>query len=190
MVRSDTTLASPVRGAQGWEEDKIRRLDRSPTVVSRGAWGEEKSWEVSGSPPAADASSAESQKATSTPCATLAVGRTRTNMHHSIRQASVRTSPFQQAVIRVPAAVQPGQAPRDVWYLMGAREGAVCAAREGYADGTYAAAAGSRYSQADVCADDEGLDRLPDEGSRSRLARGGRLGGRPGLGPRGRRRRH
>ena len=88
------------------------RLGRSPPVVSKGAWGEEKSWEASGSPPVADASSLESQKATSAPCAMLEQGRTRTNVRHSARQASVRLLPFQQAGIRVPAAVQPGQAPR------------------------------------------------------------------------------
>jgi hypothetical protein len=66
------------------------------------------------SPPVADASSLESEKATSAPCAMLEQGRTRTNVtvRHSARQASVRSSPFQQAGVRAPAAVQPGQAPR------------------------------------------------------------------------------
>ncbi len=106
--------ATPARDTQEWGEDtsKIMRLDRSPPVASRGAWGEENSWGASGSPPVADASSLVSQKATSAPCAVLEVGRTRTNTRHSARQASVRSSPFQQAGIRVPAAVQPGQAPR------------------------------------------------------------------------------
>jgi hypothetical protein len=87
--------------------------------VSRGAWGEENSWEGSGSPPVADSSSGDSQKATSTPCATMELGRTWAKVRHSARQASVRSSPFQQAGILTPAAVQPGHAPRDAWYRMG-----------------------------------------------------------------------
>ncbi len=44
-------------------------------------------------------------------------------MRHSARQASVSSLPFQQAGILVPAAVQPGQAPRAAWYLMGHSKG-------------------------------------------------------------------
>ncbi len=40
-------------------------------------------------------------------------------MRHSARQASVNSSPFQQAGIMEPDAVQPGHAPRAAWYLMG-----------------------------------------------------------------------
>jgi hypothetical protein len=104
--------ATSTGGTQGWGEDKTWRLDRSPPVVSRGAWGEENSWEESGSPPVAGSSSGGSQKATSTPCATLEVARTCAKVRHSARQASVRSSPFQQAGILAPAAVHPGQAPR------------------------------------------------------------------------------
>jgi hypothetical protein len=68
--------ATSAEGTQGWGEAKIARLDRSPPVVSRGAWGEENLWEGSGSPPVADASSGASQKATSAPCETLEQGRT------------------------------------------------------------------------------------------------------------------
>ncbi len=117
------SLSTPAGSTQVWGEDKIMRLDRSPPVVSRGVWGEENSWEASGSPPVAGASSLASQKATSTPCTMLEQGRTRTNVRHSARQASVRSSPFQQAGIRVPAAVQPGQVPRIAWYLMGHSKG-------------------------------------------------------------------
>ena len=49
--RSFTGLVTTsAKGTQGWGEDKICGSDRSPPVVSRGAWGEEKSWEGSGSP--------------------------------------------------------------------------------------------------------------------------------------------
>jgi hypothetical protein len=108
--------ATSKEGTQGWGEAKIWRLDRSPPVVSRGAWGEEKSGEGSGSPPVADSSSGASQKAwfkaTSTPCETMEQARTWAKVRHLARQASVSSSPFQQAGILVPAAVHPGQAPR------------------------------------------------------------------------------
>ena len=113
------TMATPSRGTPGWGEAKITGSGRSPPGMSRGAWGEEKSWEASGSPPVAGASSLGSQKDTSTPCATWEVGRTRTNVRHSVRQAAVRLSPFQQAGMRMPLAVHPGHAPSDAWYLMG-----------------------------------------------------------------------
>ena len=79
------------------------RLGGYPLVVSKGAWGEEKSWEASGSPPVADASSLESQKATSAPCATWEQGRTRANMRHSARQTGQL----------------PGQAPRPAGHFLG-----------------------------------------------------------------------
>jgi hypothetical protein len=68
--------ATSTKGTQRWGEGKIARLDRSPPVVSRGAWGEENSLEGSGSPPIAGSSSELSQKATSAPCAVLELGRT------------------------------------------------------------------------------------------------------------------
>ena len=96
-------------GAQGCGEGKIGRLDRSPPVVSGG--GEEKRilGEAVGSPSVAGASwTAGSQKATSTPLAALEMGRFGAKVRHSVLQAAVRTSPFQQAGMRAPAGVQPG----------------------------------------------------------------------------------
>ena len=84
-------------------------VDRSPPVVSE--WGEEKRKleEAPGSPSVAGASRTEgSQKATSTPLATFEMGRIGAKARHSARQAAVRTSPFQQAGIRAPAAVHQG----------------------------------------------------------------------------------
>jgi hypothetical protein len=96
FTRSSATSAG---GTHGWGEAKIVRLDRSLPFVSKGAWGEENSWEGSGSPPVADASSVASQKATSAPCEMLQQGRTWAKVRHSARQASVRSSPSQQAGI-------------------------------------------------------------------------------------------
>ena len=87
----------------------MRVVDRSPPVVSE--WGEEKIKleEAPGSPSVAGASRTEgSQKATSTPLAALEAGRVGAKARHSSRQAGVRTSPFQQEGMRVPAGVQPG----------------------------------------------------------------------------------
>ena len=92
-----------------WGEDKMWVVDRSPPVVSE--WGEEKIKleEAPGSPSVAGASRTEgSQKATSTPLAALEAGRVGAKARHSSRQAGVRTSPFQQEGMRVPAGVQPG----------------------------------------------------------------------------------
>ena len=99
------------RGSRAWVwgEDKIWVVDRSPPVVSE--WGEEKIKleEAPGSPSVAGASRTEgSQKATSTPLAALEAGRVGAKARHSSRQAGVRTSPFQQEGMRVPAGVQPG----------------------------------------------------------------------------------
>ena len=84
-------------------------VDRSPPVVSKGGEEKIKLEEAPGSPSVAGASGAEgSQKTTSTPLAALEMGRVGAKARHSSRQAGVRTSPFQQAGMRVPAGVHPG----------------------------------------------------------------------------------
>ena len=102
----------PVPGgdwAQGWGEDKIWLVDRSPPVVSEGGEEKRKLDDAPGSPSVAGALRTEgSQKTTSTPFAALEIGRVGAKARHSSRQAEVRTSPFQQAGMRAPAGVHPG----------------------------------------------------------------------------------
>ena len=84
-------------------------MDRSPPVVSKGGEEKRKLGEAPGSPSVVRASGTEgSQKATSTPLAALEMGRVGAKARHSSRQAEVRTSPFQQEGMRVPAGDHPG----------------------------------------------------------------------------------
>jgi hypothetical protein len=102
------------RSGQRGEADS-ERSDRSPPVVSEKSWGEGVMKAARGSPPVACAESGSgSQKLTVAPRAMLEMGRVGAKSLHSARQAGVRSSPFQAAGMRAPAAVQPGQRPKAV----------------------------------------------------------------------------
>ena len=156
--------------------------------MSKGGEEKRKFGEVPRSPSVAGASAAAgSQKATSTPLATFEMGRIGAKARHSARQAAVRTSPFQQAGIRAPAAVHQGHR----LYVACSRMGHSKLRWRRPGKATLMAQVqpvpvnGNR--QPDVSADDEGGDGTADErGPGLGLARSR---GRPGLaGCRGQRR--
>ncbi len=96
-------------------EANLEKSDRSPPFVSEKSWGEEVMKAARGSPPVASAGSGSgSQKLTAAPLAMLEMGRVGAKTRHSARQAGVRSSPFQAAGMRAPAAVHTGQRPKAV----------------------------------------------------------------------------
>ena len=107
VIRAGASSAGRRSGQRG--EANSKNSDRSPPVVSESGWGEGVMTAAHGSPPVAGAAGGPaSQKLTARPLTMSERGREGAKARHSARQAGVRTSPFQQAGTRAPAAVHPG----------------------------------------------------------------------------------